>query len=57
MEKNSGAPPEANTDGAPKTLSPQPLRQPSPEAIEILAKMVVSKGIREGKLKVLPEKA
>lgn len=57
MEQNSGALPEANVDGAPKMLSPQPLRQPSPEAIEILAKMVVNKGIREGKLKVLPKKA
>ncbi len=57
MEQNSGSQPEANADGAPKSLSPQPLRKPSPEAIEILAKMIVAKGIREGKLKALPEKA
>lgn len=32
-------------------------KQPSPEALEMFAKMLVAKGIREGKLNPLPDEA
>ncbi len=32
-------------------------KQPSPEAVEMFAKMLVAKGIREGKLNPLPDEA
>jgi hypothetical protein len=44
-----------NTMNTSKTPSPKPLpKQPSPQAVEIAAKIIVAKGIREGKLKPSP---
>ncbi len=57
MEQNSFTSPETNSKNVPKTPSAKPLRQPSPEAVEILVKMIVAKGIREGKLNPLPDEA
>jgi hypothetical protein len=57
MEQNSFTPSETDAKNAPKMPSANPLRQPSPEAVEMLVKMVVAKGIREGKLKPLPDEA
>ena len=57
MEQNSFTLPETNSKNVPKTPSAKPLRQPSPEAVEILVKMIVAKGIREGKLNPLPDEA
>jgi hypothetical protein len=55
VEQNSFTPPEINS--VQKTSSTKPLRQPSPEAVEMLVKMIVAKGIREGKLNPLPDEA
>lgn len=57
MEQNSFTPPETDAKTVPKMPSANPLMQPSPEAMEMLVKMVVAKGIREGKLKPLGDEA
>jgi hypothetical protein len=57
MEQISYIPPETEAKNVPKTPSAKPRRQPSPEAVEMLVKMIVAKGIREGKLNPLPDEA